>query len=608
MSATFSRRFPFSAIVGQEDARLALLLAAIDPGIGGVLLRGDKGSAKSTLARGLAALLAPTAPFIELPVGATEDRVVGGLDVTAALSGEAAQLRPGLLAAAHGGVLYVDEVNLLPDHLVNLLLDAAASGIHHVERDGVSHTEPARFVLIGSMNPEEGELRPQLLDRFGLAVEVLASGDFALRAEAVKRRLAFERGEKVVDEDPLIAGRLADARPAQVPDRTVDFACRLALAVGAEGLRADLVLCRAAAALAGWEGRDLATTGDVERVAGLALAHRRRRRPFDPPTLPTDELRRAVAEVLGEDDRAGEKGTEDSRERVGSPVSETERASDTRDGRWSELAGEAFASSPAPLNLPPPRRSRTAATGPNVPGPAIGYRPPGAGVPSGIAVGATLRASLLRRGADPVEAGPNRPVVAAEDLRETVRRRSSTRCIVLAVDTSGSMGSRTRVEAATGAVLGLLGDAYRMRHRVALVAFRGDSAEVVLAPTASVEIARTRLADLPTGGSTPLAEGLEAAFGVATRAVDEGDEPMLALLTDGRATAGPGALDRALAASAEVAAAGVRALVLDAEDGVARLSLARSVADALGAPCIPMADLSAASVEAAIRSNLEARR
>jgi len=166
--------FPFSAVVGQDDARRALLLAAVDPGIGGVLLRGDKGSAKSTLARGLAGLLPPGAPFVELPIGATEDRVVGGLDVGAALSGHAIQLRPGLLAAAHGGVLYVDEVNLLPDHLVDVLLDAAASGIHRVERDGVSHTHAARFVLIGSMNPEEGELRPQLLDRFGLAVSVRA--------------------------------------------------------------------------------------------------------------------------------------------------------------------------------------------------------------------------------------------------------------------------------------------------------------------------------------------------------------------------------------------------------------------------------------------------
>jgi Mg-chelatase subunit ChlI len=184
--------FPFGAVVGQADAKLALLLNAIDPRIGGVLLRGHKGSAKSTLARALAALLPGDAPFVELPVGATEDRVVGSLDVTVALTGGEVRLLPGLLAAADGGVLYVDEVNLLPDHLVDVLLDVAASGVNRVEREGVSASHPSRFVLIGSMNPEEGELRPQLLDRFGLAVDVVALTDPMARADAVARRLAFD--------------------------------------------------------------------------------------------------------------------------------------------------------------------------------------------------------------------------------------------------------------------------------------------------------------------------------------------------------------------------------------------------------------------------------
>jgi magnesium chelatase subunit I len=184
--------FPFSAVVGQDELKLALLLNALDPAVGGVLLRGQKGSAKSTLARALAALLPGQAPFVELPVGATEDRLVGTLDLGAALTGGERRFQPGLLSAAHGGVLYVDEVNLLPDHLVDVLLDVAASGINLVEREGVSHRHPSRFVLIGSMNPEEGDLRPQLLDRFGLAVDVTAPVDPEERAEAVKRRLAFD--------------------------------------------------------------------------------------------------------------------------------------------------------------------------------------------------------------------------------------------------------------------------------------------------------------------------------------------------------------------------------------------------------------------------------
>ncbi|HEV2370462.1 MAG TPA: AAA family ATPase, partial [Acidimicrobiales bacterium] len=180
-----SAPFPFSAVVGLDEAKLALLLNVVDPRVGGVLLRGEKGSAKSTLARALTVLLGPDAPFVELPVGATEDRVVGTIDIESALTAGRRRFHPGLLAAAHGGVLYVDEVNLLPDHLVDVLLDVAASGVNRVEREGVSEQHPARFVLVGSMNPEEGELRPQFLDRFGLSVDVTSSADAAERAEAV---------------------------------------------------------------------------------------------------------------------------------------------------------------------------------------------------------------------------------------------------------------------------------------------------------------------------------------------------------------------------------------------------------------------------------------
>lgn len=495
---TAGRAFPFSAVVGQADAQLALLLVAVDPAIGGVLLRGDKGSAKSTLARGLAALLPGGAPFVELPVGATEDRVLGGLDVGAALGEGATRLRPGLLTAAHGGVLYVDEVNLLPDHLVDVLLDAAASGVHRVERDGVSETHPARFVLIGSMNPEEGELRPQLLDRFGLAVDVKAPSDPALRAEAVRRRIAHDAGTPANDDDDgnagsALAARLAACGVAALPDEVVTFASRLALAVGAEGLRADLVLCRAARALAAWEGRAEATTDDVQRVAPLALAHRRRRRPFDPPALPPEELAAALREAK-------------------EPRPST---SEEVDGSWCDAAASVLeAPSPSPVALAQPPRTEPA-TGPQVRGVTVGDRAPGPHGPSAVAVAATVRTALGRGARTP----------DAADVREPVRRRPATRTVILTVDTSGSMGSRERVEAAAGAVLALLADAYRSRHRVALVTFRGRSADVVLAPTASVEVARARLADLPTGGATPVAEALAAAADVAGHRRCRGPRP-----------------------------------------------------------------------------------
>jgi magnesium chelatase subunit D len=291
-----ARRFPFCAVMGQPDAQLALLLAAIDPAIGGVLLRGDKGSARSTLARGLAGLLPGSARYVEVSLGATEDRVLGSIDATSGSNNRETQFRAGLLAAAHGGVLHLSAVNLLPEHLVQELLDVATSGINRVERSGIWHEHPARFVLVASMDPDAGELRPQLLDRFGLSVDVTTPGDPAIRAEVVRRRLTHDSGGLVDghEGDIVLRARLAAAMPADLPTAVVDLACHLAAGLGVEGLRGDLVLCRAAAAFAGWEGRSITTEPDVGRVAPLALGHRRRRRPFQAPALAPGELERAL--------------------------------------------------------------------------------------------------------------------------------------------------------------------------------------------------------------------------------------------------------------------------------------------------------------------------
>src|SRR3954451_9606435 len=300
-------RFPFSAVVGQDDLKLALLLNAIDPKIGGVLLRGQKGTAKSTLARGLAGLLHDGAPFVELPVGATEDRLVGSLDLTAALTGGEQRFAPGLLAAADGGVLYVDEVNLLLDHLVDVLLDVAASAVNRVEREGISHEHSSRFVLVGSMNPEEGELRPQLLDRFGLAVDVVGSVDPEERAVAVERRLEFDRNplafcERWQGADVTLRARLAVADPAPLAPGLLTTIASLCASVGAEGLRADITIARAAAALAAWEGRNEATVEDVRRVAPLALSHRRRRSPLEDPGIDQQDIDDALGPPAFDED------------------------------------------------------------------------------------------------------------------------------------------------------------------------------------------------------------------------------------------------------------------------------------------------------------------
>jgi magnesium chelatase subunit D len=469
----------------------------------------------------------------------------------------------------------------------------------------------------------------------------------------------------------------------------------VALSVGAEGLRADLVLCRAAAAFAGWEGRSVATSSDVERVGGLALGHRRRRRPFDPPTLAADELERALDAARrsfadahpappppepepaeagadtavpepsnGEDDGADELsvGVAEGGDGAGAPedgdgsapaedpdartdtspaaateppahdpalaeleaeieaeggtgtpppeVSDIPPAPDLTDGggaaagtaptgSWQTFAGAAFDTGPAPLQLAdPPAPTAAAPPAGAARGRVIGDQPVGEGS-AGVALAATVRAAAQRRQVD-----PDGPVVTADDLRAPVRTRTVGRTVVIAVDASGSMGTHRRVEAATGAVLGLLADAYLRRDRVAMVTFRADGADVVLPPTASVELARSRLAELPTGGVTPLAEGITAGLSLARRAADDGWPPLLMLITDGRATGNQSARERALAAARDVAAAGVQVIVVDAEDGPNRLGLAVELAEAMDARHLRLDELTPASVETAVREAL----
>ncbi len=328
--------FPFSAIVGQDEMKRALLIAAVDPGIGGVMVFGDRGTGKSTAARGLAALLplvpmvagcryncaplqaadCPDAllhgksvkrpvPFVDLPLGSTEDRVVGALDIERALTRGEKAFEPGLLAKAHRGFLYVDEINLLEDHIVDLLLDVAASGENVVEREGLSVRHPARFVIVGSGNPEEGDLRPQLLDRFGLSVEVRTPADIETRIEVVRRRDGFDRdpggfAERWRASDAKVARQIEAGRKrldaVAVPDAALRLAARLCIAVGSDGLRGELALMRAARALAALERRDAVSDAQIIAVAPMALRHRLRRNPLD-ETGSTARIERAIGEL-----------------------------------------------------------------------------------------------------------------------------------------------------------------------------------------------------------------------------------------------------------------------------------------------------------------------
>ncbi len=338
--------FPFTALVGQDELKLALQIATVDPNVGGVLVFGDRGTGKSTAIRALAQLLPQmkvvegcayhcdpahvgpqcvadcparsgdfavtdmAVPVVDLPLGATEDRVVGALDLEAALTRGERRFSPGLLARAHRGFLYIDEVNLLPDHLVDLLLDVAASGENVVEREGVSVRHPARFVLIGSGNPEEGELRPQLLDRFGLSLEVRTPTELATRVEVVKRRMAFEDDGDAftagyADDESALTARLEDARSrlgdVEVGEKAVEQASALCQSLGTDGLRGELTLIRAARAAASLAGDPAITDGHLRQVAPLALRHRLRRAVLE-DVGSTARVDKAVAEVFGDAD------------------------------------------------------------------------------------------------------------------------------------------------------------------------------------------------------------------------------------------------------------------------------------------------------------------
>ena len=651
--------YPFAGIVGMADLKLALLLNAVSPAIGGVLVRGEKGTAKSTMVRGLAALLPPVpvvpgcpyscdpaapdpacpagphgaaAPELrpvtlaELPVGATEDRLTGSLDIERVLTAGTTAFQPGLLAAAHRGVLYVDEVNLLHDHLVDLLLDAAALGVNYVEREGVSVRHASRFLLVGTMNPEEGELRPQLLDRFGLTVQVTASQDGAERVEVVRRRLAFEADPagfitRFSADTATLAAQVAAARDrlpgVDLPDAALRQICAVCGSFGVDGMRADLVTARTAIALAAWHGRDVVTEEDIRIAARLALPHRRRRDPFDAPGLDEQALDEALREASSEPDPGPEPSGPRSPE---DPDGGPDGGPDDGPGGPSGPGGLPDSSTPhqthqtqQPADTPPsapvppaaPFRARlltVPGVGEGAPGRRSAARGPfgrtvGARLPQdrsfALHLPATVRAAALRApGA--ADAIPLRPTPA--DLREAVREGREGNLVLFAVDASGSMAARQRMRAVKGAVLSLLLDAYQRRDKVGLVTFRGTGAELTLPPTSSVEAAARRLASLATGGRTPLAAGLARAARVlaAERLRDPRRRALLVVVTDGRATSGSDAdLARAVALLTGPGLAGTASVVVDCEASVLRLGLAGRLAVQLGATLLSMDELEA---------------
>lgn len=646
-SGALLKPYPFTAVVGLPDLRLALVLSSISPAVGGVLVRGEKGTAKSTMVRALAGLLPgvdvvdgcrfscdPAAPdplcpdgphdaatshrrpakLVELPVGAAEDRVIGSLHLERALAEGVTDFQPGLLAAAHRGLLYVDEVNLLHDHLVDTLLDAAAMGRATVEREGVSVSHAARFVLIGTMNPEEGELRPQLLDRFGLTVEVASSRDPEQRVEVVRRRLAYEAdpdafAAQYAGEDAQLAADIEAAQrllPAvKLPDEALRQIAEVCASFEVDGMRADIVTARTAVAHAAWAGRDEVTTEDVRVAARLALPHRRRRNPFDAPGISEEQLEQALQDAQpdpGPEDDGPGSGSEPPQAPEPPQGSENAPQGEPQQSGGQQKtvgAGETFKARVFRVKGMGEgergRRSRAITDS----GRTIGVQP--ASVREGrLHLVATVKAAAPhQKTRGRVGAGLK---LQPEDVRYALREGREGNLVLFCVDASGSMGAKARMREVKSAVLSLLLDAYQRRDKVGLVTFRGTAAELALPPTISVDAAASRLEGLPTGGRTPLAEGLlEAARVLRVEEIrDPRRRPLLVVVTDGRATSGPDAVARAQAAAGLLT--GVTTIVMDCESGKMRLGLAADLAAHLGAEHVPLADVAADALADAVRA------
>jgi magnesium chelatase subunit D len=645
--------FPFSAIVGQETLKTALLVNAVDPRVGGLLVRGEKGTAKSTAVRALAAVLPPIdvvtdcrfscdpddpahlcdecraraekgelprstrrPRVVELPVSATEDRLVGTLDMEHALKHGERRFEAGLMATANRGILYVDEVNLLDDHLVDTLLDAAAMGVNTVEREGIAFSHPARFILVGTMNPEEGEVRPQLLDRFGLCADVLGLAAPDQRVAVIERRAAFEDDRPAfveqwataeADLEADIARARAAVRDMRVPRDLVFLIANACAEMGVDGHRADITMARGATALAALEGRDVTSVDDVRAIAPLVLAHRMRRRPFEDVSF--DQMRIDALIPAGPPGDSGESDQSEEGQRSG----DGDTAATVAVLRTVDAA--AVEESPADRLVTSLDASRRGGSGrrqetrsDDKRGRYSRAEAPRPGAEPDVALDATIRQAAARgRSKD----GELAVTVTSEDIRSKVRKRRVGTSIVFCVDASGSMGASSRMEAAKGAVLDLLVDAYKRRDRVGVVSFRGGEAEVLLSPTSSVELAQLRLRAMETGGATPLASGIAKSLELLAgeRRRDAEAVPWIVIVSDGRANVGlKGGLgsDDARTMAAHIRESKVNALVVDTSDTAAAGASARELARLAGGEYLRLPRLEQNAMSGAVKARLEA--
>ncbi|MBN2068110.1 MAG: VWA domain-containing protein [Opitutales bacterium] len=634
--------FPFAAVLGQEQMKLSLVLNAIHPGIGGVLIRGEKGTAKSTAARALSELLprmenavgeSISAPFIDLPLSATEDQVIGSMDMEQAIVYGRAVLQPGILARVHCGILYIDEVNLLDDHLVDSILDVASTGINVIEREGLSSSHLSEFVLVGTMNPEEGDLRPQLLDRFGLCVDISGEKDPLVRKALLLSRELFDADtsgfrRRFDDGTALLRRQIGKAKEllaeVRIPSHLIQFIAEICNRNHVAGHRADLVIERAACAHAAWKERLEVSVEDITLVAPMALLHRMRNAdaPDMPPPPPQPENR--------EDDQkeAEESPETDDRQPPPPPESGEEESSSGQDAENSADNQEDERELPLP---PPPsesieevhavgdsfkvkrfrkddlkhvrsgsgRRSRTRSMTRQGRYIKSSHRV----VNNDLAIDATLRAAApYQKSRHELQGDAQAIYIIKADQRGKIRERRVGSFMLFVVDASGSMGAQKRMQETKGAVMSLLLDAYQKRDKVAMISFRGRESSLLLPPTNSVDMAAKLLEEMPVGGRTPLPHALAETERLLERVLRKEPAviPMAFIITDGRANAGLDSgkppHEEALLMARRLGALfpQVHFIVIDTEpQNLIKLGLSRKIAEALGAEYLQTDDLKA---------------
>ena len=603
-----SRRwcFPFAAVVGQADVKEALLIALVNPKTGGVLVAGEKGSAKSVLVRALAQL-APTERLVELPLNASEDQVFGNIDLEQALTSGKKVFSPGLLARAHEQILYVDEINLLRREVLTGILAVMDRGVNAVEREGISHQHAVRLTLIGTMNPEEATLTPAVLDRFGLFAAVQRETDSATRVEVMRRVFAWERdaagfAAQYGEETGLLKQRCLTARKLlsqiTIDPAMMQLAAQYCAQANSAGHRAELFLLEAARAIAALAARDYLIPADMERAAYFVLPHRMRQENSSPPPPPPEPPENEQPPPQNEQQEQTDPPDQADDAKEPPPPDQGEAEERTAD------IDRQFSAAQMKVDLPQDRHARQGSGKRSLTRTDLKQGryvrtslPPG--ILTDLAFDATLRAAAPFQSTRP--RGRCAITIHKDDLRQKVREKRIGNVFLFVVDASGSMGARERMRAVKGAVFAMLQDAYQKRDQVAMIAFRRATAEVLLPVTRSVDLAQKCLALLPTGGKTPLAEGLDQALILlqTLKRRDKNVRPVLVLVTDGRANSasnGKDAVGDALAMAKKIAVAGVPAVVIDTETDFISLGVAQKVAVEMGATYYHLAELSDSAV------------